>query len=149
MKTLMVGAAALLSAGVVQAQYNIDWWSIDGGGGRSTGGVFSVTGTIGQADAGLLSGGTYTLQGGFWGVVAAIQTPGAPTLSITQANALVTVSWPIPADGWVLERTLTLSGSPAPWVAIPAALYQTNATQYSITITNVPSLVNAFFRLKK
>ena len=57
--------------------YSIDWCTI-GGGGTSTGGVYAVTGTIGQPDAGTLSGGNFTLDGGFWGIVAAIQTPGAP-----------------------------------------------------------------------
>ena len=32
--------------------YQIDWFTIDGGGGTSTGGVYSVSGTIGQPDAG-------------------------------------------------------------------------------------------------
>jgi hypothetical protein len=59
-------------------QYSIDWSTIDGGGGTSTGGVYSVTGTIGQPDAGKMSGGNFTLDGGFWGLVAAVQTPGAP-----------------------------------------------------------------------
>ena len=36
------------------------------------------SGTIGQPDAESMSGGNYTLQGGFWGVVAAVQTVGAP-----------------------------------------------------------------------
>ena len=33
----------------------------------SAGGAYSLGGTIGQADAGVMSGGTYTLVGGFWG----------------------------------------------------------------------------------
>ena len=79
-----LGALALISTLSAQLstahaqQYSIDWSSIDGGGGTSTGGVYAVTGTIGQPDAGTLSGGAYTLQGGFWGVIAAVQTPGAP-----------------------------------------------------------------------
>ncbi len=38
------------------------------GGGEmwSTGGTFELGGTIGQADAGAMTGGTYTLTGGFW-----------------------------------------------------------------------------------
>ena len=32
--------------------YAIDWHTIDGGGGTSTGGVYAVSGTIGQHDAG-------------------------------------------------------------------------------------------------
>ena len=66
-----------------QTNYTIDWSTIDGGGGTSTGGVYSVTGTIGQPDAGAMSGGNYTLEGGFWGVIAAVQMPGAPSLTIT------------------------------------------------------------------
>jgi hypothetical protein len=31
-------------------QYALDWWTVDGGGGASTGGVYSVTGTMGQPD---------------------------------------------------------------------------------------------------
>ena len=55
----------------VFAQYSIDWSTIDGGGGTSTGGVYSVTGTIGQPDAGpAMAGGNYSLVGGFWSLIA-------------------------------------------------------------------------------
>jgi hypothetical protein len=51
-----------------QAQsYGITWWTIDGGGGTSTGGGYTLSGTIGQPDAGTMTGGSYTLVGGFWG----------------------------------------------------------------------------------
>lgn len=47
--------------------YDLTWNSIDGGGVTSSiGGAYSLGGTIGQPDAGTLSGGTYTLNGGFW-----------------------------------------------------------------------------------
>ena len=71
---------------VAQAQYALDWWTVDGGGGTSTGGVYAVSGTLGQPDAGLMSGGNFTLVGGFWGVVAAVQTPGAPYLTVTRTE---------------------------------------------------------------
>ena len=48
------------------ADYEISWSTIDGGGGRSTGGDFSVVGTIGQPDAGDMSGDDFELSGGFW-----------------------------------------------------------------------------------
>ena len=38
-----------------QTNYSIDWYTIDGGG-TSTGGVYSASGTIGQPDAGAMSG---------------------------------------------------------------------------------------------
>ena len=145
----ILGATIAAATWSAQAQYSIDWWSIDGGGGQSTGGVFSVTGTIGQPDAGVMSGGNFTLQGGFWGVVAAIQTPGAPLLSITQVNGVVTVSWATPADGWLLDRTLTLSGTPIPWNLVSQAYYLTNPAKISVSITNVPPTANIFFRLHK
>src|SRR4051794_33098554 len=87
-----------IASGVARAQsYSIDWFTIDGGGGTSTGGVYSVSGTIGQPDAGHMSGGNYTLDGGFWGIIAAVQTPGAPTLRVvlTSTNTVV-VAWPYP-----------------------------------------------------
>jgi len=47
--------------------YDLTWNSVDGGGTMfSTGGNYALGGTIGQPDAGLLSGGSYTLAGGFW-----------------------------------------------------------------------------------
>jgi hypothetical protein len=48
--------------------YDLTWNVIAGGGGTSTGGAYSLSGTIGQSDASPvpLSGGSYTLNGGFW-----------------------------------------------------------------------------------
>jgi hypothetical protein len=53
------------------SQYQIDWYTIDGGGGISTGGPYVLTGTIGQPDAGWSAGGNYLLLGGFWAPVVA------------------------------------------------------------------------------
>ena len=45
----------------------ITWSSIDGGGvAFATAGAYKLGGTIGQPDAGMLTGGAYTLRGGFW-----------------------------------------------------------------------------------
>ena len=60
---------ALLSglAHTASAQtYDISWYTIDCGGGSSSRGVFALSGTIGQHDAGVMSGGPFTLTGGFW-----------------------------------------------------------------------------------
>lgn len=48
------------------ASYSIPWWTVDGGGGRSQGGAYTLSGTAGQPDAVTSSGGAYTLRGGFW-----------------------------------------------------------------------------------
>lgn len=47
--------------------YEISWYSVDDGGAMNlSGGSYTLSGTIGQPDAGTLGGGTYTLNGGFW-----------------------------------------------------------------------------------
>ncbi len=48
------------------APYDMSWWSVDGGGGTSSGGSFSVTGAVGQPDAGAADGCGATLGGGLW-----------------------------------------------------------------------------------
>jgi hypothetical protein len=48
--------------------YDLTWSTVDGGGYTfSLGGGYALGGTMGQPDAGVLSGGPYTLGGGFWG----------------------------------------------------------------------------------
>jgi hypothetical protein len=50
-----------------QGGYDLSWYTIDGGGATfSVGGSYALGGSIGQPEAGSLSGGTYTLSGGFW-----------------------------------------------------------------------------------
>jgi len=127
-------------------QYSIDWSTIDGGGGTSTGSVYEVSGTIGQPDAGTMSGGNYTLQGGFWSVIA-VQTPGGPPLSARcTATNTVLVSWPQPAEGWNLESTLELGAGSSVWTLIPPP-YQTNATD--IFYVEPPPATNRFYRLHR
>src|SRR5881396_2997907 len=100
---------AVTSTAALAQSYSIDWFTIDGGGGTSTGGVYSVSGTIGQPDAGRMSGGIYGLDGGFWGLIAAIQTPGAPFLFVNKSGGSVTISWLKPADGFLLDQTPALA----------------------------------------
>ena len=142
-RSLVASLVFLAAALIVHAQsYSIDWFTIDGGGGTSTGGVYSVSGTIGQPDAGTPRGGSYTLAGGFWGIVFAVQSPGAPLLSIERIGGNVRVFWPKPSAGFVLDQSLTVTGT---WsqVSFP---YTTNTTDISIT---VPSPVgNKFYRLR-
>jgi hypothetical protein len=47
--------------------YDLSWWTVDGGGGTSSGNGYTLNGSLGQPDAGTVaSGGGYTLAGGFW-----------------------------------------------------------------------------------
>jgi hypothetical protein len=126
--------------------YSIDWHTIDGGGGTSTGGVYSVSGTIGQPDAGAMSGGNYTLQGGFWGVIAAVQTPGAPYLTVfrTPTNT-VAVTWPSPSTGWTLQQN-TNSVSSVNWSNATSGIQDDGITK---TLIVNPPAGNRFYRLIK
>jgi len=130
----------------VQAQtYSIDWFTIDGGGGTSTGGVYSVSGTIGQADAGHMSGGNYTIDGGVWGIIAAVQTPGAPALRVvlTTSNTVL-VAWPSPSTGFSLQQNPVVN-NPAGWAGVTnVPVVVGNEKQVIIS----PPLGNRFYRLK-
>ena len=125
------------------AQYSIDWSTIDGGGGTSTGGAYSVSGTIGQPDAGTMSGGNYTLDGGFLSLAATIQTPPAPRLTIARAGSNVIISWPSPSTGFGLEEN---SGLAANWISV-AQVPSDNGVTKSVTLP--ASAGTRFYRLKK
>lgn len=61
--------ATLLAASASADSLDITWHSIDGGGTTlCTGGAFELGGTIGQPDASTLTGGPFTVVGGFWAV---------------------------------------------------------------------------------
>jgi len=63
----LAGYAFPAAAQQPEQTYTLNWWTVDGGGATlSTGGGYSLGGTAGQPDAGVLDGGGYTLGGGFW-----------------------------------------------------------------------------------
>ena len=70
---IAVGLTIITRPGGVLASiptiYDLDWWTVDGGGGELQSGPYHLQGTFGQPDAGQLSRGDYTLEGGFWGGV--------------------------------------------------------------------------------
>src|SRR5688572_10008288 len=96
----------LISASRLAAQnFAVDWFTLNGGGGMSTGGVYIVSGTIGQADAGTMSGGNFTLEGGFWPGIVVPSTGGAPSLIIQLTSTSVIISWSPATLGFSLEQT--------------------------------------------
>jgi hypothetical protein len=135
---------ALFAWNATAQNYAVDWYKIAGGGGTSTGGTYQVSGTIGQPDAsGTTSGGNYTLTGGFWSLIAAVQTAGAPVLTITHVGNSVKVSWPYPSTGWTLQQNsdlTTTSWSTSSGIA-------NDGTNNSLTIAT--PVGNLFFRLKQ
>jgi hypothetical protein len=140
-------AALLTFAGMalsVQAQsYSINWYKIAGGGGTSSNGQYSLTGTIGQPDAsGAMTGGQYSVTGGFWSLIAAVQTVGLPNLSVIRSGNSVIVSWPNTGT-YTLQQNSNLANTNT-WTANGNTITTANGTN-SITIT--PPTGNLFFRL--
>jgi hypothetical protein len=140
--SLLVFTAAALRA----QNYSVDWYKISGGGGTSSGGTYQVSGTIGQPDAsasGALNGGNFSLTGGFWSLQA-LQTPGAPLLSIQiTSTTTAVVSWPSPSTGFNLQVNTNLPTTN--WTA-PIETVQDNGTNKFIIVN--PLAGNCFYRLK-
>ena len=138
---LCLATVAWLPVGAVAQSYNIDWYKVAGGGvtAPSTGGVYSVSGTIGQPDAGkTMSDGYFTVTGGFW-AISAIQTAGAPVLSIARNGNKAVVWWDPSVTGWTLQTNVNLA-TPATW-----GNYKGTIVNNSTTNTAPPN--NLFFRL--
>ena len=144
MKKLFLALSVLIPAINFAQTYTIDWYKIAGGGGTSMGSVYAVSGTIGQHDAsGALSGGSYSLTGGYWALINVVQTPGAPTLYISHNGNAVTVSWQN-VGGWNLVQNGNLTTPVASWTS-SGGVTMSNGTN-SVTLTNPSG--NLFFRLK-
>jgi len=123
--------------GLAQA-YTIDWHKVAGGGGTSTGEMYAVSGTIGQHDSSTaMTGGNYSLTGGFWSLFA-VQTPGAPLLTITRIGNQAIVSWNPSVTGWTLQTNNNLSTGI--WGNYPGQVAKNSATNSSLE-------GNVFFRL--
>ena len=141
-KPLLLGLLLSLTPLALLAQtYSIDWYKVAGGGGTSTGGVYTVSGTVGQHDAGgPLTNGQYSVTGGYWALPIAVQTTNAPTLAIIPAApGWATISWTPPTPGFVLQETTSLA--PSNWTNSPSG--PTNP----ITVPAVPPA--KFYRLYK
>ncbi len=89
MKQPVMALALILTASGVGAQpYELDWWTVDGGGAMNgTGGAYTLSGTVGQPDAGgPYTGAPYTLHSGFWAIAASGSIGPQADLSITKTD---------------------------------------------------------------
>ena len=142
---LLIQSACCLRASA--QSYSVDWYKVAGGGGTSTGGTYTVNGTIGQPDAsGAMNGGNYSVTGGYWSLINVVQTPGLPNLIIVPNGAnSVKVLWPDPAtNSYTLQQNANLAAGNS-WATSGYTITPANGTN-SITIT--PPTGNLFFRLK-
>ncbi|MCU0857825.1 MAG: hypothetical protein MUC65_05405 [Pontiellaceae bacterium] len=117
---IIIATVFMVSTLAAPAQTNsVNWSTLDGGGGTSTGSVYSVCGTIGQFDTGNLSGGSYRIDGGFW-VPQAIQVENAPFLNIAAGGmGEIIISWNSCNTNWILQETSSLTNG---WVNAPSGV---------------------------
>ncbi len=139
--TVLMAGDARLAPAQSSGGFTISLATIDGGGGASSGGGYSISGTLGQPDAGTMSEGSFTLAGGFWSGVVSGPEP-LPRLAIRLAGGnSVVLSWPSPSTGYQLQRT-TATG----WTDV------TQAPTVSGGVKDVTLPIDApyrFFRLQK
>ena len=142
--SLLAALALVLSATTASAQnYSIDWYKISGGGGTSSNGQFTLSGTIGQHDAGgPMTGGNFSLTGGFWSLLSVVQSVGSPTVRIflTTTNTAV-VAWPTNASGFTLQQNSNLGNSG--WTTAGSSIVVGSENQVIIA----PPAGRQFFRL--
>ena len=137
-----------LAAATAQAQtiFAINWFTVAGASGTSTGGVFAVTSLVGMPDASGLKGQHYRIEDGIWSSIAAVPAPDAPRLSIfvTTTNTVM-VAWPASATGWTLQQN-TVSPSSSDWSNVTATAQNDGTTR---TLIISPPTGNRFYRLWK
>ena len=135
----------LLPAAIAGAQqYKLAWSNTKGGGGTHSNGRYTLSGTIGQPEAGVLTNSHYALNLGFQRIVAVLQTLGAPHLTITRSGMNVVVSWPSPSTGFTLQTNGNLSTTN--WVNYGGIVGDNGTLK---TVTNAPPTGTLFFRLKQ
>ena len=86
------------------------------------------------------------MEGGFWSIVAAVQTPGAPLLKVKRAGGNVEISWSASgAGGFALEETGSLAGT-VNWSTVSTSPVTVNDERV-VTVPAGPG--HRFFRLRK
>lgn len=87
-----------------------------------------------------MTGGTFSLQGGFWALPIALQTTDAPTLTIMPASpGFATISWDPSEPGFILQSNPTLN--PLQWTDVP------NGGTQPVTVP--ASFPATFYRLRR
>jgi hypothetical protein len=135
---LLVGPSTFAQSG---GRFQIGWSTLDGGG-ASTGGSFSASTTIGHPDAAQLSGGNFSMLGGFLsGTVS-----GGPRLRITRSGNSLLLAWPSLSSNFVLQGTASLAGPATAWDGV---------SQQPVIVGNERQVIvplgagRRFFRLSK
>ncbi len=100
MIVIMASLILLAAATVALASSGYDLWAnISGsGGGTSSGGSFTVSGSVGQADTSTSSSGSFTVASGFWSGAELTPTPTPTATPTATATRSARIAWTIAAN---------------------------------------------------
>ena len=134
----------VIVSGASAQPFSIARFVIASGGGASAGGTFALNGTIGQPDAGAMSGGNYSLAGGFWG---ASQTPPpvrSVIIKVCVVGSEVRLTFTgIPGRIYYVERAHSVTG---PWPETLAAITMPIDGVVEFVDTTAFSFSQSFYR---
>jgi len=124
----------LLMISAAHAQpYAIENATISNGSDTSSGGQYTLSGTIAQPASDSASSSGYGLASGFWSAVIPLNTPDAPLLTITKTGEYIVLSWSASAGVFKLEETTDLN-APITWIFSKAII----ATENDIVTATLP-----------
>jgi hypothetical protein len=125
-----------------QGIYTLDWSAIEGGGGESAGGDFTVSGGFGQPESGgTMAGGEFSVTGGFLSIIA---VDGPPLRIAHNPDGTITVAWPTSFTPLPLQQSSDLT--PESW---EDSEYPVTDDSITRSITFTPVAARYFFRLVK
>ncbi len=96
MSIVLLGLNRSTMQAIEGGQYVLEWQAVGFGGGESIGGDYALSSTVGQASADELTGGTYSLGGGFWGGGARVVVPVVPAPAATPTVTPTPPGGPLP-----------------------------------------------------
>ncbi len=143
--TIAIAGILILGMGIIPAQeLKADWFSIDGGAGASTGGIYALNSAIGQADLGAVGGGIYAFQDGFW-IALVPQSETTAVLYISRASGgSLTISWTGSPSDFVLQESPIL-GPSAIWADVGAPVIVNGGEN---TVIQPAASGDRFYRLR-
>ena len=126
--------------------YHVARFTIDSGGGEAAGNGFTLTGTLGQPDAGHdMQGGSFSMTGGFWtGRAFVVQSDGMPELLIRKENAFVVLWWASEDEAIKLQFVESLQSQV--WMDVQQVPKRENGAS---EISLLPQIDKMYFRLRK
>ncbi len=142
----LVSLAAVSALAQMGGGYDLSWNTFDGGGASNvtSGGSYVLSGSIGQPDANAgHTGGSYTLQGGFWYFVAQQNEP-TPTATATSTSTATNTPTDTSTATATATDTSTATPSPTntPTDTSTATPSPTNTPSVTSTATNTPSVTS-------